>query len=106
MSKEAQAGAPGAKTAMATATKPEATGPRHLPAYKVLLHNDDHNFIEHVVETIVMLTPLEPTEAIQRATEAHRTGCSLILVIHKERAELYAEQFRSRGLTVTIEPAD
>jgi ATP-dependent Clp protease adapter protein ClpS len=36
--------------------------------------------------------------------EAHTTGVSLVLVTHKERAELYEEQFRSVLLTVTIEP--
>jgi ATP-dependent Clp protease adapter protein ClpS len=53
-----------------------------------------------------MLTPLKQQEANERVREAEAIGCSLILVVHKERAELYAEQFQSRGLTVTIEPAD
>ena len=30
----------------------------------------------------------------------------MLLVTHKERAELYQEQFESKGLTVTIEPAE
>ena len=38
--------------------------------------------------------------------EAHETGIALLLVTHKERAELYQEQFQSKGLTVTIEPAE
>ena len=29
-----------------------------------------------------------------------------LLTTHKEKAELYQEQFQSKGLTVTIEPAD
>ena len=33
-------------------------------------------------------------------------GVALLLVTHKERAELYADQFQSKGLTVTIEPAE
>ena len=90
----------------ATATMPQKPKPRHLPAYKVILHNDDHSFADHVVETIVMLTPLNQQEAVERVKEADSTGCSLVLVVHKERAELYAEQFHSRGLTVSIEPAD
>jgi ATP-dependent Clp protease adapter protein ClpS len=36
--------------------------------------------------------------------EADKTGVALILVTHKERAELYKDQFESKGLTVTIEP--
>ena len=89
-----------------TATLTEKPKPRHLPAYKVILHNDDHSLVGHVVQTIVMLTPLKQQEALERVVEAESTGCSLVLVVHRERAELYAEQFHSRGLTVTIEPAD
>ena len=32
------------------------------------------------------------------------SGCAVLLVCHKERAELYQEQFHSCSLTVTIEP--
>ncbi len=90
----------------ATATKTQQPEPGHLPLYKVILHNDDVNSIDHVVETIVVLTPLQMQEAEQRTVEANNNGCSLLLVIHRERAELYVEQFQSRQLTVTIEPAD
>ena len=89
-----------------TAVLPETAEPGLLPMYKVILHNDDQNDVEHVVETIVMLTPLNLQDALERTLEAHNSGCSLLLVIHKERAELYAEQFQSRSLTVTIESAE
>lgn len=91
------------ETRSATAVLPEAAKPKALPPYKVLLHNDDHNTVEFVVQTIVMLTPLPQADAWSRTEEAHHTGTALLLVTHKERAELYAEQFMSRGLTVTIE---
>lgn len=77
---------------------------RNLPRFKVLLHNDDHNTMEYVVRVIQKLTPLSKEEAILRMREAHETGVSLLLVTHKERAELYVEQFASCGLTTTIEP--
>ena len=91
-------------TSTATATRPSTAKPRQLPLYKVILHNDDVNYMDHVVETIVMLTPLNEQDAVERALEANDVGCALLLVIHKERAELYAEQFRSRSLIVSIEP--
>lgn len=84
--------------------KPKKTPPRPLPPWKVLLHNDDKNTVLFVVETIVQLTPLKQPEAVERMKEAHETGVSLLLVTHKERAELYQDQFQSKGLTVTIEP--
>jgi len=77
--------------------------PGQLPQYKVLLHNDDENDFGHVIRSIVHLTPLQKEEAIQRTIEAHKSGVSLLLVTHKERAELYQEQFTSLSLTVTIE---
>ena len=89
-----------------TTTRPQPTKPRPLPLFRVILHNDDANDMHHVVETIVMLTPLNADAAIQRMLEAHKTGAALLLVTHQERAELYVEQFESRRLTLTIEPAD
>ncbi|GBD37483.1 ATP-dependent Clp protease adapter protein ClpS [bacterium HR36] len=76
-----------------------------LPPYKLLLHNDDVHDMAYVVQTIQELTALSREEATQRMLEAHHTGVALLLVTHKERAELYAEQFAAKGLTVTIEPA-
>ena len=79
---------------------------RLLPPYRVLLHNDDVNTFEHVIRTILQLTPLKEPEAVARTIEAHETGSSLLLVTHRERAELYVEQFTSKQLTVTCEPDD
>lgn len=78
----------------------------HLPRYRVILHNDDVNTFEHVIAAIRKLTPLTHEEAVQRTLEAHETGCSLLLVTHQERAELYVEQFASLNLTVTCEPEE
>jgi ATP-dependent Clp protease adaptor protein ClpS len=98
---------PGATAAVAEPKqkqKPSEREPGMLPPYKVLLHNDDVNTFEHVIVTIVRLTSLGPEEAIQRTLEAHEAGLALLVVTHKERAELYQEQFASASLTVTIEP--
>lgn len=86
------------------AVKPPARKPKQLPPYKVLLHNDDVNTFERVILAILKLTPLTTDSAIQKTIEAHKTGVALLLVTHKERAELYQEQFQSLSLVVTIEP--
>lgn len=78
---------------------------RQLPPFRVLLHNDDKNTFDHVILAILKLTPLKPDDAVTRTIEAHETGVSLLLVTHKERAELYVEQFASMSLSVTCEPA-
>jgi ATP-dependent Clp protease adaptor protein ClpS len=75
-----------------------------MPLWKVLLHNDDHNDVLHVVESIVMLTPLGIDDAVDKTKEADETGVALLMTTHKEKAELIQEQFTSRKLTVTIEP--
>lgn len=91
------------KPKQARKTTPKRKPPEHLPPWKVLLHNDDKNTADFVVTTIVQLTTLGEKDAEQRMIEAHKTGVALLLVTHKERAELYMEQFTSKGLIVTIE---
>ena len=76
-----------------------------LPPYRVLLHNDDVNSYIYVVQTIIELTPVVVDRAVEITLEADTSGVAWVLVTHKERAELYAEQFASKRLTVTIEPA-
>ena len=95
-----------AKPKAATKKAPKHKPPGMLPPWKVLLHNDDKNSMPYVVSSIVELTPLNEQDAAQRMMEAHKTGVALLLVTHKERAELYKEQFTSKGLVVTIEPAE
>lgn len=96
------------QTAVATETKPvpQRKPPQPLPPWKVLLHNDDHNVLDYVVHTITALTTLNEEDAVLRTIEAHKTGVALLLTTHKERAELYRDQFGSKGLTVTIEAAE
>ena len=71
----------------------------------MLLHNDDLNDMADVVDAIIELTPHPIERAIQIMLEAHQRGLSLVVVTHRERAELYRDQFASKKLTVTIEPA-
>ncbi|MBY0261932.1 MAG: ATP-dependent Clp protease adaptor ClpS, partial [Phycisphaerales bacterium] len=88
----------------ATKTAPTPSKSKPLPPYKVLLHNDPVNDMLYVVRTIVELTPHNAGSARDIMLAAHTRGLSLVLVTHKERAELYQEQFRSKKLKVTIEP--
>ncbi len=89
----------------ATTVRPEIEQhTRQLPPYRVILHNDNVNTFEHVIRAILKLTQLNEQEAIDRTLEAHETGHSLLLVTHRERAELYCEQFATYRLKVTAEP--
>lgn len=103
-------GAEGAGSATTVRPKRRAVPKRQpskpLPPWKVLLHNDDKNDTDYVVHSIMELTPLKEPEAFQRMEEAHKSGLALLLTTHRERAELYQEQFQSKNLTVTIEPTE
>ncbi len=76
-----------------------------LPRCKVILHAGGVTDMMFVVRTVMELTRLCRAEATHKMWEAHHSGRSLLLTTHKERAELYAQQFAARGLTVTIEAA-
>jgi len=94
------------KLAQRQETAPAKTPPAQLQPWKVLLHNDDKNEMLFVIHAIVELTPLTREDALTRMLEAHKSGVALLLVTHKERAELYQDQFQSKGLTTTIEPGN
>ena len=104
-SKKDTPGGAAVKPKRAPRKTPKKKPPQPLPPWKVLLHNDDKNDIVFVVLTVMELTSLDEQAAKLRTLEAHESGVALLLTTHKERAELYREQFQSKGLTVTIEPA-
>jgi ATP-dependent Clp protease adapter protein ClpS len=76
-----------------------------LPPFKVILHHDAALDLMFVVRTVMELTRLCRAEATHKMWEAYHCGRSLLLITHKERAELYVEQFAYKGMTVSIEPA-
>lgn len=74
------------------------------PRYRVLLHNDDTNTMDHVVNTLLRVVPrLTPASAGEIMMEAHRTGVALVIVCALEHAEFYRDGLRSAGLGATIE---
>ncbi len=79
---------------------------RLIPPYRVVLHNDDVNTMDHVVRALVRSVPkLSRAEARLIMLEAHHTGRATVIVCPKEEAELYRDRLQSYGLTATIEPA-
>lgn len=79
--------------------------PRALPRYRLILLSDRTQDLMHLVRSIMELTRFAREEATHRMWQAHHTGRSVLLQTHLERAELYAEQFSNRGLSVLVEPA-
>lgn len=79
---------------------------RLLPKYRVILYNDDHNSMDHVVNTLLRtVTSLSASEAVQIMLEAHTYGQAEVIICMKELAEHYRERLERHGLTSTIEPA-
>src|SRR3954447_16934509 len=75
-----------------------------LPPYRVVLANNTAQALMLVVQIVMEITHLCRAEATHKMWEAHHNGRSELLTTHKERAELFVEQFAERGLAVTIEP--
>jgi ATP-dependent Clp protease adaptor protein ClpS len=79
---------------------------RLVPPYNVILHNDDHNDMNHVVASLLKCVPSLTTErAAEIMLEAHLRGKAAVITCPKETAELYRDRLESCGLTATIEPA-
>jgi ATP-dependent Clp protease adaptor protein ClpS len=75
------------------------------PRYRVLLHNDDFNSMEHVVQTLMQTVPrLTQPQAVSIMMEAHSNGIALVITCALEHAEFYCETLKNHGLTSTIEP--
>lgn len=77
-----------------------------LPPYRLLLHNDDVNTMNHVVQALLACVPeLEPEQAVAVMLETHETGVGQVLVCPLERAELYRDRLQAQGLIATVERA-
>ena len=75
------------------------------PRYRVLLHNDDFNTMEHVVQTLMhTIAGMTQPQAVNIMMEAHTNGTALVITCALEHAEFYCETLQQHGLTSTIEP--
>ena len=76
----------------------------HIPLYKVLLHNDDHNTMEHVVRVLSRVFKFPKERCEQLMLETHNHGVALCAVEPMEQAEHHRDQLQSFSLIATIEP--
>lgn len=80
---------------------------KHAPRYKVLLHNDDFNPMEYVVQVLMQtVASLTQPQAVSIMMEAHTNGMALVITCAQEHAEFYCESLKMHGLSSTIEPED
>ncbi len=86
------------KRAVETIRKP-------APRYRVLLHNDDFNSMEHVVMTLMQtIAGMTQPQAVDIMMEAHTNGLALVITCALEHAEFYCETLKRHGLGSSIEP--
>ncbi len=84
-----------------------STSRKLAPQYRVLLHNDDYNTMEYVVQVIMTTVPsITQPQAVSIMMEAHSNGIALVITCAQEHAEFYCETLKNHGLTSTIEPED
>src|SRR5690349_18506922 len=100
----------------ATPEEETQTRPRRQPPYAVVLHNDDVNGFDYVVEVLCKVFGYGPWKAFWLTLKAHRSGRSIVWSGAREVAELKAEQIRGCGpdpravsagaqpLAATVEP--
>ena len=78
---------------------------RVLPPWHVILHNDDHNTMDHVVASLLRcVPPLTIERAVEVMFTAHNQGHAEVIACPKETAEHYRDSLESAGLTATLEP--
>jgi len=87
------------------------TSVRHMPMYKVLIHNDPVTSFEFVVRILVYVFNREVKAAWKLAHEVHTSDVGLAGIYPLEHAEHLVEQAKSLArtekypLTFSIEPA-
>lgn len=87
-----------------TSPRPDSPRSRPLPPYRVLLVHEAGQQLMLIVRAVMAVTRLCREEATHKMWESYHRGQSQLLVTHKERAELYIDQFADHGVTVAIEP--
>ena len=77
------------------------------PPYRVLLHNDNFNKREYVVQVLMKVIPgMTIDNAVNIMQEAHYNRLAVVIVCAQVDAEDHCMQLRGNGLLSSIEPAD
>ncbi len=103
------AAAPNERNMMTTdpATRPDVVLEQHavqMPRYRVLLHNDDVNSMDHVIRALHRVFKFDAAVCERIMLEAHTNGVAVCMVEPLEPAELHRDQLISFSLVSTIEP--
>jgi ATP-dependent Clp protease adaptor protein ClpS len=79
-------------------TKPAGKSkPAPLPAYHVVLLDDDDHSYEYVIEMLGVLFGHPTHEGYRLAEQVDRAGRAIVLTTHREKAELKRDQIHAYG---------
>jgi ATP-dependent Clp protease adaptor protein ClpS len=92
----------GAQTIRKTSAE-AGTAVLHEDLFQVLLYNDDHNTMEHVVTSLMQVFHHPEALAVKIMLEAHEKGRAIAEVESESPARLHRDQLQSYGLTATLE---
>ena len=70
--------------------------------YKVVLHDDNHNTFDHVIDSIMNICGFNYIQAVQCAVLVHESKQCPIFEDHHDECEDVARLLTREGLTVTI----
>jgi ATP-dependent Clp protease adaptor protein ClpS len=70
---------------------------------EVILHNDDHNAMEHVVTSLMRVFRHSQALAVKIMFEAHVRGSAIAEVEGEGAATRHRDQLQSLGLIATVE---
>ncbi|XP_010470825.1 PREDICTED: ATP-dependent Clp protease adapter protein CLPS1, chloroplastic isoform X2 [Camelina sativa] len=75
------------------------------PPYRVILHNDNFNKREYVVQVLMKVIPgMTVDNAVNIMQEAHINGIAVVIVCAQADAEQHCMQLRGNGLLSSVEP--
>jgi ATP-dependent Clp protease adaptor protein ClpS len=78
--------------------------PKVEPPWRVLLHNDDLNSMDHVVRSLQEVFELGYADANAIMQEAHCTGVALCAIEPRSFAARHRQCLQALGLVATMEP--
>lgn len=91
------------KPAIAVPKQQAASAVQRESIWQVVLHNDDHNTMEHVVLSLMRVFGHSADLAAKIMVEAHERGRAIAEVEAESLARKHRDQLQSRGLIATIE---
>ena len=89
-----------------TTSKPRTGKKPHVSLedmFQVILHNDDHNTMEHVIAALMQVFGHSAHLAFKIMKEAHLKGKAVADVEPETEAKLHRDQLQSLSLTSTVE---